>query len=64
MCHNGICPKSAIVGVVIYNERENPMSPGYIEFWNVERHGDTARLERTNVRVPVVRGAHAMNLIP
>jgi DNA-binding beta-propeller fold protein YncE len=67
----GVLPEQAMfdrdgdsLGVVIYNERENPMNPGYIEFWNVLRDGEPARLERTDVRVPVVRGAHAMNLIP
>ncbi len=67
----GVLPEQAMfdtdgdsLGVVIYNERENPMNPGYVEFWNVLRDGDMPRLERTAVQLPVVRGAHAMGLIP
>jgi DNA-binding beta-propeller fold protein YncE len=67
----GVLPEDAMfdadgdsLGVVIYNERENPMNPGYIEFWNVIRAGEEPRLQRTSIRVPVVRGPHAMNLIP
>jgi WD40 repeat protein len=67
----GVLPESAMfdmdgdsLGVVIYNERENPMSPGYIEFWNVISDSTNSRLERTAVQLPVVRGPHAMNLIP
>jgi DNA-binding beta-propeller fold protein YncE len=52
------------LGVVVYNKREQPLEPGYIEFWNVVREGDEPRLERTAVRLPVVRGPHAMALIP
>jgi hypothetical protein len=66
----GVLPEDAMfdadgdsLGVVIYNERENPMADGYVEFWNVIR-GDAPRLERTSVRVPTVRGGHAMNLMP
>jgi hypothetical protein len=67
----GVLPEAAMfdadgdaLAVVIYNERENPMNPGYIEFWNVIRDDAGVRLERTSVRVPVVRGGHAMNFIP
>lgn len=68
----GVLPEHAVfdadgeaLAVVIYNERENPMNPGYVEFWNVVRAGDDApRLERTSIRVPVVRGGHTMALIP
>ncbi|MDX2136666.1 MAG: hypothetical protein SF123_01105 [Chloroflexota bacterium] len=67
----GVLPEDAMfdvdgdsLGVVIYNERETPMYPGYIEFWNVMRDDAEPRLERTAVRLPVVRGPHAMNLIP
>jgi hypothetical protein len=52
------------LGVVVYNERERPLGPGLIEFWNVVREGGEPRLERTAIRLPVVRGPHAMALIP
>jgi hypothetical protein len=52
------------LGVVVYNERERPLAPGFIEFWNVVREGGEPRLERTAVRLSVVRGPHAMALIP
>lgn len=67
----GVLPEDAMfdsdgdsLGVVIYNERENPMNPGYVEFWNVIRTEAQPRLERTDIRLPVVRGPHAMALIP
>jgi hypothetical protein len=67
----GVLPEDAIfdsdgdaLGVVIYNQRERPMEPGLIEFWNVVRAEGTARLERTAVQLEVVRGAHALNLLP
>jgi hypothetical protein len=67
----GVLPEDAMfdadgdaLGVVIYNERENPMEPSVIEFWNVVRDGDAPGLERTAVRLDVVRGAHTMNIIP
>ena len=52
------------LAVVIYNDHEDPMGPGAIEFWNVPRDGGEPRLERTAVRLPVVRGVHSMNFIP
>ncbi|MEO1286212.1 MAG: hypothetical protein AAFV93_00485 [Chloroflexota bacterium] len=52
------------LAVVIYNERESPMNPAYIEFWNVEEEGNIPRLERTNLTIPVVRGAHFVYVIP
>jgi len=67
----GVLPEHAVfdadgdaLGVVIYNERENPMNPGYIELWNVVQDGDTPRLERTGARISVVRGPHTMALVP
>jgi hypothetical protein len=67
----GVLPEQAMfdadgdaLAVVIYNEREDPMKPGYVEFWNVIRSGDQPRLVRTAVRVSVVRGPHALNLVP
>lgn len=67
----GVLPEHAVfdtdgdaLAVVIYNERENPLNPGYVEFWNVIRATDAPRLERTGIRIPVVRGGHTMALIP
>lgn len=52
------------LGVVIYNRREDPLAPGYIELWNVVHDSDTPALERTGTQVEVVRGPHAMMLVP
>ncbi len=67
----GVLPEDAMfdadgdaLGVVIYNEREDPNNSGYVEFWNVIREGSEPQLERTAVRVPVVRGPHAIDFIP
>ncbi|NJM08958.1 hypothetical protein HC891_26310 [Candidatus Gracilibacteria bacterium] len=67
----GVLPEDAMfdadgdaLAVVIYNDRERPLDPGVVEFWNVVRDGEVPRLERTAVRLPLVRGPHAMNLIP
>jgi hypothetical protein len=67
----GVLPEAAMfdsdgdaLGVVIYNKREDPAGPGLVEFWNVVREGERPRLERTAVQIPVVRGPHAMSLIP
>lgn len=67
----GVLPEHAVfdahgdaLGVAVYNQREQPLDPGYIEFWNVIRDGDEPRLERTAVRLPVVRGPHTLALIP
>jgi DNA-binding beta-propeller fold protein YncE len=51
------------LAVAIYNDREDPTGPGAVEFWNVIGEGEDARLERTAVRLPVARGAHAVALI-
>lgn len=67
----GVLPEHAIfdadgdaLGVVIYNSREKPTGPGYIEFWNVDRRGDEPVLARSHARVYVVRGPHTMAIVP
>jgi len=52
------------LAVTIYNERENPMNPGYIEFWNVNQTNEMPQLERTGMRISVVRGSHAIATVP
>jgi hypothetical protein len=67
----GVLPEAAMfdrdgdaLGVVIYNKRDDPFGPGLVEFWNVIREGARPRLERTAVQIEVVRGPHAMSIIP
>lgn len=67
----GVLPEHAVfdsdgdsLAVVVYNERENPLGDGYIEFWNVTTAGDKPALERTGARIDVVRGAHVIGLLP
>lgn len=51
------------LAVVIYNYREPSPRTGAIEFWNVISE-DTPRLERTDYKIDVVRGAHDIVLVP
>lgn len=51
------------LAVVIYNDREPSPRAGAIEFWTVVSE-ETPRLERTGTRMPVVRGAHDIVLVP
>lgn len=67
---DGVLPEHAAfdadgdaLSVVVYNERENPMNPGYIEFWNVTEGDGTPALERTGARIDVVRGPHTMAVV-
>lgn len=67
----GVLPEHAVfdadgdaLAVVIYNKREAPLDPGYIEFWNVVHDGDMPALERTGIRLDVVRGPHTTVLVP
>lgn len=50
------------LAVVIYNYLEPSPKTGAIEFWNVA--GDNPKLERTNYKIDVVRGAHDVVLLP
>ena len=67
----GVLPEHAMfdadgdaLAVVIYNERENPMGDGYLDFWNVGYQDDTPFLERTTTRLAVTRGIHTLELVP
>jgi len=51
------------LAVVIYNYREQSPRTGAVEFWNVVS-GNQFRLERTGFKLPVVRGAHDIVLVP
>jgi DNA-binding beta-propeller fold protein YncE len=51
------------LAVVIYNYREPSPKKGAIEFWNVTK-GNNPKLERTNYKIDVVRGAHDIVLLP
>jgi hypothetical protein len=51
------------LAVVIYNYREPSPKTGAIEFWNVVG-GDNPKLERTDYKIDVVRGAHDVVLVP
>jgi hypothetical protein len=51
------------LAVVVYHYREPSPKTGAIEFWNVIP-GNTPRLERTNYKLDVVRGAHDIVLVP
>jgi DNA-binding beta-propeller fold protein YncE len=51
------------LAVVVYNYREPSPRTGAIEFWNVISE-DTPRLERTDYKIDVVRGAHDIVLVP
>jgi hypothetical protein len=48
--------------VVIYNYREPSPKTGAIEFWKVIG-GNSPKLERTNYKINVVRGAHDIVLL-
>jgi len=52
------------LAVTVYNTRENPMAPGYLEFWNVTEQDGVPALARTDTRVGVVRGPHTLALVP
>lgn len=51
------------LAVVVYHYHEPSPKTGAIEFWNVIP-GNTPRLERTNYKLDVVRGAHDIVLVP
>ena len=51
------------LAVVVYNYREPSPRTGAIEFWNVISE-DPPRLERTDYKTDVVRGAHDIVLVP
>ena len=51
------------LAVVVYNYREQSPRTGAVEFWNVV-DGEPPRLERTDLRLDVVRGAHDIVLVP
>ena len=51
------------LAVVIFNYRQPSPKLGAVEFWNV-RSGDRPRLERTEYKIDVVRGAHDLVLVP
>jgi len=51
------------LAVVVYHYREPSPRTGAIEFWNVISE-DTPRLERTDYKIDVVRGAHDIVLVP
>lgn len=51
------------LAVAIYNYREPSPKKGAIEFWNVIAGGDP-KLERTNYKIDITRGAHDLVLRP
>jgi hypothetical protein len=51
------------LAVVIYNYREPSPKTGAIEFWKVIG-GNSPKLEHTNYKINVVRGAHDIVLLP
>jgi hypothetical protein len=51
------------LAVVIYHYREANPKTGAIEFWNVIS-GNNPRLERSDYRIDVVRGAHDIVVVP
>jgi hypothetical protein len=51
------------LAVAIYNYREPSPKKGAIEFWNVIARGDP-KLERTNYKIDITRGAHDLVLRP
>ncbi|MGP1371177.1 MAG: hypothetical protein ACTS3T_00005 [Almyronema sp.] len=65
----GLLPEDAVfdasgnsLATVIYNYREAQPRTGAIEFWQVLRDGQP-RLERTGLKLDVVRGAHVVSLV-
>ncbi|MGF1512623.1 MAG: hypothetical protein ACFB5Z_02860 [Elainellaceae cyanobacterium] len=66
----GLLPEQAVfdetgqaLAVVIYNYRKAQPRTGAVEFWAVVP-GEQPRLERTDVKVDVVRGPHDIRLVP
>lgn len=51
------------LAVVIFNYRQPSPKKGAVEFWNVIP-GDQPKLERTGLKIDVVRGAHDITLVP
>ena len=51
------------LAVVIFNYRQPSPKKGAIEFWNV-LPGDRPQLERTGLKIDVVRGSHDITLVP
>ncbi len=52
------------LAVAIYNRRDDPMAPGYLEFWNVTEADGAPALARTDRQIDVVRGPHVLALVP
>lgn len=66
----GLLPEQAtfdangqFLAVVIFNYRQSSPRTGTIEFWKVTQ-GDKPQLDRTGVKLDVVRGAHDIGLVP
>lgn len=66
----GLLPEQAVfdqtgqaLAVVIYNYREAQPRTGAVEFWAVAP-GESPQLERTDVKIDVVRGPHDIRLLP
>ena len=67
----GILPEDAVfdadddmLAVTIYQMSEFEPDSGFVEFWDIDRTGDTPSLRRTGLALPTTRGVHDLALIP
>lgn len=67
----GVLPENAVfdrdgdaVAVAVFHERSKQPKEGWVQFWHVDRSGETPRLVPTQYRIPVPRGAHDLIVVP
>ena len=67
----GILPEDAVfdadddmLAVTIYQMNEFEPESGFVEFWRIDRSGDSPQLVRTGLALPTTRGVHDLALVP
>jgi hypothetical protein len=66
----GVLPENAVfdtqdktLAVAIYEQRDDPLRRGQVEFWHITQVGGVPRLQATGQRVTVTRGAHDLAVL-
>ncbi len=66
----GVLPEDAVfdaagdqIAVVVYQDHNAPRSNGWVAFFDVDLTGTTPRVQPTNRRIPLPRGAHDLYVI-
>lgn len=68
---SGVLPEDAVfdasgdtIAVAVFHEKAASPQAGWVEYFDVDRSGETPRVRPTGVRTPTVRGAHDLVLVP